>query len=168
MSSLAYRNKNYLKSKTFFNWNVKCYNYQYRVSTTFLVFYINSILVKICHYRAHDLSLYTVVSIFWHEHHKDWVPLVTVESVSFQHGMAELLRAPIPQRIPTRKLWCVLSSPDSDRHVSPKKKNARGAVEFQQHPPSLPQPHFPSFSTPTQSQQYVWVFEPSYWGIVFY
>ena len=36
--------------------------------------YIYNILVKIYYYRAYNLSVYSVVSYFWHEHHKDWVP----------------------------------------------------------------------------------------------
>ena len=93
--------------------------------------------------------------------------------MSFQHGIAELVRAPIPRRIPTRKLWCVRSSPDSGRqHLSPKTLVA--TVEFQQHLPSPPQPHLPSSSTPAQSQQHVTTravmcgFEPKFWGAGFY
>ena len=54
-----------------------------------------------------------------------------VERMSFQHGMAELVREPIPRKITTRKLWCVRSSPDSDRqHLSPKKKRSEPLYSF--------------------------------------
>ena len=95
-------------------------------------------------------------------------PQSQVEHVSFQHEITELVRAPIPRRIPTQRLWCVRSSPDSDQHLSPKKTNV-AAVEFQLHPHFSQQPHLPSISTP-QSQQHEKThtvecgFEPRFWG----
>ena len=70
-----------------------------------------------------------------------------VEWVSFQHGMAELVRAPIPRRIPTWKLWCVRLSPDSDLHLS--LKTARGHSRASVVPIFSPATA-PPFSTPAQ------------------
>ena len=47
-----------------------------------------------------------------------------VEQVSFQHEMAELARAPNDTEDNDGKIVVCGSSPDTDRHLSPKKKNA--------------------------------------------
>ena len=95
-----------------------------------------------------------------------------VERESFQHGIAELVRASITRRMPTQKLQRVRSSPDLDRNLSTK-ETLESTVEFQLHPPSPLQLHLPSICAPTQSQQHVkiraavCVLKLRFWGAVF-
>ena len=97
--------------------------------------YIYIILVKICYYRTYNLSVYTVHPSGMNTTKIEYIKS-QVKRVSLQNGMAELLRAPIPRRIPTRKLWCARLSPDSDIHLSPKTKTLVATVKFLLHPPS--------------------------------
>ena len=115
----------------------------------FLLCYIYTILVKNWNYCAYDLSVYPGMNITKIECLKS-----QVERVYFQHGMSELVRAPTPRRISTRKLWCVRSSPDSDRHLSPKnaRDNCRVSAVSTFFPP---QPHLLS-SLPLLSHSNMW------------
>ena len=91
-----------------------------------------------------------------------------VERVSYQREMAELVRALITWKIPTRKLWHVRSSPDSARHLSPKKMLVT-TVEFPLHPPSPPAtaPPFPPYTTQWKHVQWCVDSSPDFRGAVF-
>ena len=99
--------------------------------------YIYSILVKICYYRAYDFSVNTFVSCFWHEHHKAWVRQISGWTCAPFHGgyWHENCGAYVQAQIQM----------DTSKHMFV------ATVEFQQHPPSPPQPRLPSFSTYTFS-----------------